>query len=404
MYQFLSGYELKRHVGRSSSTRISASGCWDTPLSRRAGMSYEALAKARIIEPLGMKSTAVTLTPEMKARFATGHSGALAPVPAWDLPTFAGAGALRSTANDLLTFLAANLGYSKTPLADAMAAEVSVRRPAGPDMEIAYGWLIRTRGGKSFIWHNGGTGGYRTFVGFDPKTRAGVVVLSNASTTEGGDDIGSHLLNAAFPLTSFKERTAVKVDPKVFDGLSGQYELAPKFVVTVSREGDQIYAQATGQGRFELFPESEKVYFAKVTELTITFETGADGKATALTLRQGGSDRPAKRIGDAPAPRKEIVVAPEILERYTGSYQMSPAMVISVTREGGRLFTQATGQPKFEVFASGEKEFFVKSFDAQLTFRAEGKERQAKSYCIRAATTWCVEGSKANEDMISTKG
>jgi hypothetical protein len=335
-------------------------------------MSYEALAKARILEPLGMKSTAVTLTPEMKARFATGHSGTLSPVSAWDIPTLAGAGALRSTANDMLTFLAANLGYAKTPLAEAMAAEVSVRRPAGPDMEIAYGWLIRTREGKSFIWHNGGTGGYRTFVGFDPKTRAGVVVLSNASMTEGGDDIGSHLLNRSIPLTSFKERTAIKVDPKVFDGLSGQYELAPKFVLTVSREDDKLYARATGQGRFEIFPESEKVYFAKITELQITFDTGADGKATALTLRQGGTDRPAKRIGDAPPPRKEIALAPEVLERYTGSYQVTPAMVMAVTREGGRLFTQATGQPRFEVFASSEKDFFVKAFDAQLTFRSDG--------------------------------
>ncbi len=88
------------------------------------------------------------------------------PVPNWDLPALPGAGALRSSANDILTFLAANLGYNKTPLAAAMAAEVSIRRPTGaPDMQIAYAWRIQTKNGNSIIWHSGGTGGYRTYMG-----------------------------------------------------------------------------------------------------------------------------------------------------------------------------------------------------------------------------------------------
>ena len=67
----------------------------------------------------------------MKARLAVGHSATLEPTGNWDLPTLAGAGALRSTTNDLLTFLAANIGYVKTPLAPAMADMLKVRRPTG---------------------------------------------------------------------------------------------------------------------------------------------------------------------------------------------------------------------------------------------------------------------------------
>jgi CubicO group peptidase (beta-lactamase class C family) len=377
MYQFLSGHELRRDIGAEFEYSNLGVGLLGHALTRRAGMSYERLAKARIIDPLGMKSTAITLTPELKARFATGHSVQLNPVSAWDIPTLAGAGALRSTANDMLMFLAANLGYTKTPLAQAMEDEVSVRRPAGAGMEIAYGWLIMTKNGKSIIWHNGGTGGYRTFVGFDPKARAGVVVLSNASTPEGGDDIGRHLLDQSYGLTSFQERTAVKVDPKVFGGLSGQYELAPGFVLTVNSDGEHLYAQASGQGRFELFPEAEKRYFAKVGDILITFRDGTDGKASSLTLRQSGTDREGKRIGDAPPPPRETAVAPEILERYVGSYQVNPNMVLVVTREGGRLFTQATGQSKVEVFASTEKDFFLKAFDGRLTFKTDGGKAAA---------------------------
>src|SRR4029077_11336783 len=118
------------------------------------------LVRSRICEPLGMSSTRVTLSPEMKARLAIGHSPSLNPVPNWDISTLAGAGALRSSANDMLTFLAANLGYTKTPLAAAMAAELSIRRTTGsPEMEIAYAWHVQTKNGNSIIWHNGGTGG-----------------------------------------------------------------------------------------------------------------------------------------------------------------------------------------------------------------------------------------------------
>ena len=79
----------------------------------------------------------------------------------WDSPTLARVGALRSTANDLLTFLAANLGYTKSPLAPALAAMLKVRRPTRQaGLEIALVWHVYTTGGKEIVWHNGGTGGY----------------------------------------------------------------------------------------------------------------------------------------------------------------------------------------------------------------------------------------------------
>lgn len=256
-------------------------------------MSYEALVVSRICDPLGMVDTRITLTSGMKARLAVGHNQALSPVPNWDIPTFAGAGALRSTANDMLTFLAANLGYTKTPLAQDMADEVSIRKPAGPAMEIAYAWHVQTKDGSSIIWHNGGTGGYRTYMGFDPKARVGVVVLSNISTPEGPDDIGRHLLNASYPMakvTPPTEHTAITLDPKVFDRYVGAYQLDPGALMAITRDGGQFYAQLTGQPRFEIFPESDRKFFLKVVDAQITFDTDK------LTLHQNGRDMPAKRL------------------------------------------------------------------------------------------------------------
>jgi D-alanyl-D-alanine-carboxypeptidase/D-alanyl-D-alanine-endopeptidase len=297
LYQFLSGYQLKRDIGWQYEYSNLGGGLLGQGLALRAGMSYEALVKQRICVPLGIKSTGITLTPEMKARLAAGHDPSLEPAKNWDLPTLAGAGALRSDADDMLTFIAANLGYVKTPLAPAMAAMLKVRRPTGqPGMEIALGWHINTANGEEIVWHNGGTGGYRSFMGFDPKARLGVVLLSNAGTPAGVDDIGRHLLDASAPLATLpKEPRQVAVDTKLFDGYVGKYQLAPQFVLTITREGDHLFVQATGQPKFEIFPENDRDYFLKVVDASITFVTDGTSPATELILHQGGRDQRAKR-------------------------------------------------------------------------------------------------------------
>ena len=297
LYQFLSSYQLTRDIGSQYEYSNLGGGLLGHVLARRAGMDYETLVRSRICEPLGMKSTGITLSAGMKSRMAVGHDRSLDAVENWDLPTLAGAGGLRSTANDLLTFLAANLGYTKSPLAPAMAAMLATRRPTDvPGLEIGLGWHILTKDGREIIWHNGGTGGFRTFIAFDPKSRTGVVALSNTSTMTGVDDIGRHLLDANVPLAQPpKEHKQVAVDTKLFDKYVGRYELAPTFVVTVTREGDRLFGQATGQSKFEMFPEGEKEYFLKIVDAQITFETDGNGKVTGLILHQNGVNKFGKR-------------------------------------------------------------------------------------------------------------
>jgi CubicO group peptidase (beta-lactamase class C family) len=313
LYQFLSGYQLTRDIGAQYEYSNLGVGLLGHVLTLRAGLDYEAMVRSRICEPLGMNSTRVALSPDMQARLAIGHGPGLSPAPNWDMLALAGAGALRSSANDILTFLAANLGYTKTPLAAAMAAEVSIRRPAGsPGMEIAYAWHVQTKNGNSIIWHNGGTGGYRTYMAFDPKSRTGVVVLSNVSSAAGPDDIGRHLLDASYPLEKvepIKERKEVTVDTKLFDNYAGSYQLAPNAILAISREGDRLFVQLTGQPKFQLFPEGERKFFLKVVDAQLTFNTDAQGKATEAILHQNGRDATAKRIDEAQAAAMAAAVA-----------------------------------------------------------------------------------------------
>jgi CubicO group peptidase (beta-lactamase class C family) len=299
LHAFLSSYELTRDIGSRYEYSNLGAGLLGHVLARRAGTDYETLVRTRIAAPLNMSNTVVTLTDALKPRLAAGHNAQRARVPNWDLTALAGAGALRSTANDMLTFLAANLGFTKTPLAPAMRSMLDGRQSTGSaEMDIALGWHVqKTANGGEIVWHNGGTGGYRSYVGFNPKTRVGVVALSNVSTPTGVDDIGRHLLDSSLPLhRPLAARKEVPIDPELLDRYIGRYELAPTFVIAITREGDRLFLQATAQPKFELFPESNQKFFLKVVDAQVTFEADGPGRAAALVLHQNGLNQRARRI------------------------------------------------------------------------------------------------------------
>lgn len=299
LYAFLSSYQLTRDPGSQYEYSNLGGGLLGHVVALRAGKDYETLLGERVLSPLHMDSTGVHLTAGERARLAPGHTTALEPESNWDIPTLAGAGALRSTAHDMLLFLSANLGFTQTPLAAAMEFErTAVRRPTDmPGVQVALGWHILEHNGNEIIWHNGGTGGYRSWVGFDLKNRIGAVVLSNSAN--GVDDIGQHLVDSSLPLVPYeapKERAAISVDPKVLDGYLGRYQLTPQFIITVSREQASLYVQATGQPKFEIFAETPTEFFLKIVNAQITFVTGPDGHATEMILHQGGANQHLKKI------------------------------------------------------------------------------------------------------------
>lgn len=300
LYEFLSGCTLPHDPGSEFEYSNLGAGLLGHLLACRAGTDYESLIQSRIALPLVMPDTGITLSASMKQRMATGHNAMLAPVAYWDLPTLAGAGALRSSANDMLTLLEAFLGYKESPLAPAMKAMIEVRRPMGTTKaEIGLAWIIA---GES-AWHNGGTGGFRSFIGYDPKAGTGVVVLSNASTLAGVDDIGAHILNRKVALANPEppsEHTEISIDPELLDNYTGRYQVTPNLIFEITRDGDRLFAQGFAQvcalPKFELFAEGEKDFFARVADHQFTFETGSEGRAARLILHRAGRDLPAPRL------------------------------------------------------------------------------------------------------------
>lgn len=298
MYEFLNGYQLTRDPGAEFEYSNLGVGLLGHALSLATGKPYEELERTRVWRPLGMEHTAITMTAWMKSHLALGHDAEGKVVPNWELGVLAGAGAIRSTTNDMLKFADANLHPERGPLGRAMTFAHQERAKAGA-MGIGLNWFSLHAGADTIVWHNGGTGGYRTFIGLLPSRTMAVVILTNSSGA-GADDIGMHLLSPSLPLAPkpapVTQRTAITLPAETLARYVGTYQLAPNFAIVVTADADTLYGQPTGQPKFRLWPETELDFFLKEVDAQVTFIREPDGTVSGLMLHQGGQNMPAVKV------------------------------------------------------------------------------------------------------------
>ena len=201
LYDFVSGYELEHPIGSHWEYSNLGVGLLGHALCLKAERRQELLVRERVLDPLGMTETGIELAPPLNAPFAQGHGLTGQPVGNWDIPTLAGAGALRSTMYDMLLFAAANLTTTGSQISLLLQRTQVVRRQrVSNDLSMALGWLVSQRfPERPIVWHNGGTGGFHSFIGLDRSLRHAVVILTNG--TQSIDDIGFHLLDSRSPLS-----------------------------------------------------------------------------------------------------------------------------------------------------------------------------------------------------------
>jgi D-alanyl-D-alanine-carboxypeptidase/D-alanyl-D-alanine-endopeptidase len=195
LYAGLPAMRLRRAPGDRPRCSNLGYGLLGHVLALRAGRDYEQLVQERICGPLGLEDTHVSVPAPARERLAQGHDRRGRPVPHWDLPALAGAGALRSTVADQLAFLRLQLGEGDPALARA-AALTHAPRARRRRLAIGLGWMhLPLRGtDHELLFHNGGTGGFRSFAGFVPATRTAVVVLSNSARSV--DALGFRILDS----------------------------------------------------------------------------------------------------------------------------------------------------------------------------------------------------------------
>ena len=149
------------------------------------GRAFDGLVQEKVLMPLGMNSTSIMLTPEMKEELAQGHTPKGVPAPLWTFAALAGAGAYSSTAQDMVQFIQA-------AVADPGPASQRFQKMREPQYggETGIGWmqptfLDRFFGNRNVVWHNGMVGGYASYLSIDEASKSGVVILANqASATE----------------------------------------------------------------------------------------------------------------------------------------------------------------------------------------------------------------------------
>ena len=180
LYAFLDSYDLSQAPDTHYEYSNLGAGLLGFLLSRHAGTPYAKLLLERVIQPLGLADSYVAeLGGETDARMARGHAGGK-PVAYWHFGALEGAGAMRSTGKDLLHLLSLELHPAKAPLSSAMELSQKIRYRVSPQLALALAWhVVPLSDSTSFYWHNGGTGGARSFVGFAPAAGVGIVLLTN---------------------------------------------------------------------------------------------------------------------------------------------------------------------------------------------------------------------------------
>lgn len=182
--EFLATRPVKRRPGEHYEYSNLGSGLLGYLLERIEGLPWEEQIKQSIVRPLDLKDTTTKLDPDQSARCARGYffdeKAGLEEVPPWTFKVLAGAGALRSTCNDLMQFLAAFMGFKPTPIDRALAAMLVDRGQAeNAEMRMALGWHVVAVDEHPIFWKDGGTYGAYGFIAFVPTKKIGLVILSN---------------------------------------------------------------------------------------------------------------------------------------------------------------------------------------------------------------------------------
>jgi CubicO group peptidase (beta-lactamase class C family) len=199
LYEFLAGYTLPADIERKFRYSDTGLGLLGLALARSAGKSWEEALTGRILKPLDLSATRQTISPSMRMRLAMGHDKIGRELPSWEFHSLPGLGALRSSANDLMKYLIANLSPPPTQTGKALAlTHVPHYDAFSANTQVGLGWFLGVPKDRNLVFHGGSTPGYNSFIGYDQVKNIAVVVLTNSDCDV--LDIGMHLIEPAIPV------------------------------------------------------------------------------------------------------------------------------------------------------------------------------------------------------------
>lgn len=343
-------------------------------IEKVGGKSYADAVRERICVPLGMADTRYDVTDEVVARRAAGYGRVkdrLVNAQYLSMTQPYAAGALLSTVDDLAKW-DAGLGSGKLLKPESLAKMfTSFTLTGGGRTGYGYGWQVGTFEGRPSQEHGGGIPGFRAHVVRLPEDRVYVAVLSNLGAPQPDTQLLARkaaAIAAGKPLTNPAPATLTAEQLEEYVGRFAPPS-GPRHIVT--RDGTRMFVQISSGGRTEIVPAGQDLFFVRDSFLRLRFERDAGGKVARLVIDDWGAQPVATRDETPEPARVAIAVDPAIYDAYVGEYELAPGFMLTVTREGSQLMTQATGQAKVEVFPSSPTDFFLKIVDAQISFKKD---------------------------------
>jgi CubicO group peptidase (beta-lactamase class C family) len=292
MYNYLKNCQLNGKIGEKYEYSNLGAGLLGLILAEINHTTYPNLLSEWILKPLQMSDSQTEVDfPKDFENIATPHLGGQA-VNMWAFDAMAGAGAIKSSVNDLLKYLKMQMGMEHKSLAEIAQLTHNEQFKLNENTQVALGWHLEKRTDKTYVWHNGGTMGSRSFVGFDSQKQRAVIVLCNSNDEI--DEIGWSLLTDKINLKPLK--TALKIQPEILKKYVGKYDFGGGFIITVFLKGEKLMAQATNQSAFEVFAESETKFFYTVVAAELEFIKDDNGDTKELILHQNGQSPKGVKI------------------------------------------------------------------------------------------------------------
>jgi D-alanyl-D-alanine-carboxypeptidase/D-alanyl-D-alanine-endopeptidase len=300
-------------------------------------------------------------------RLAQGHLANAMPAVPWDFhPDMAGVGGVRATLPDMLRYIEGQLGTRESPITPALAqTQEQVANVDGHRMGM--NWNLSTRNGHTRISHEGGTGGYSSFAGFDRAAKRGVVLLSDTALTSNGGlgSLGFHLLDPSSP--AGVPRVLATADAKLIDALVGKYRLQGGLGIELRHSGSGLTIQADAQPEFAMGYDSAGDFYPLDFDALLRPKRKADG-TYAFTWFQGGGALEAERLGPSPAVASKWAPTEAQLSDYVGNYPLMPNFALLVSAAGAKLFVQGTNQRELELAPVERDVFVAESVGAEIDF------------------------------------
>lgn len=346
-------------------------------IEKVAGKSYERFVEEEIFQKAGMKSSRYGHQGELVPLRASGYTRQgeeVRPAEYLSLTQPYAAGSLLSTVDDLAAWDRALAGDRVISKASRERMETPVQLNSGVSTGYGYGVGMYEYGGRRFVEHGGGIFGFSAMFLRAPEEGVVVAILSN--TDETNTSLGDLAFKIAAKATGkpLEERKGVALDPKTLDEYVGVYRSEDGAGRNIVREGSKLYSQ--GADKVEILPSARDEFFVVDGASRVSFRRDAQGKVAGavFTPRRGMAAEARKTDEPLPQDRKVVKVDPAVYDDYVGEYQL-PGVVLVVEREGDRIFTTPTGDPKMEIFPMSKSKFFYKVMDGEIEFvrGADGK-------------------------------